>query len=114
MVYYGTDIVESIVFHAAGDSENKHFIMMTKHANVPVFTVECCCNSEWCYHFRMNHNSDYERVKFNIMKTIFECEDVSELFAALSNMFEDGFEEILMKENKCNCDGDCERCNCEE
>lgn len=113
MVYYGTDIVEYIVFNTAGDPENKHLIGMTKHSDAPVFTVDCCCDSEWRYDFWMENNSDYERVKFNIMDAIFECEDVDSLMRVLSEVFEDGFSDILVKD-ECDCDGSCEVCKCKE
>lgn len=114
MVYYGTDIVEYIVFHAAGDSDDRHFVTMTKHADMPVFTVGYCCNPEWRYGFWMNNSSDYERVKFNIMEAIFECEDTDALLVVLNEIFEDGFGDILIKEDECNCDGNCENCNCKD
>ena len=114
MVYYGTDTTEYIMFHAAGESDNKHFIAMTKRADMPVLTVSYCCNSEWRYDFWMENNSDYERIKFNIMETIFECEDMDALLVVLNEIFEDGFADILVKEDKCDCDGNCENCNCKD
>lgn len=114
MVYYGTDMVECIAVHEAGDSENKHMIGMTKHADMPVFTVDCCCDSEWRYDFVMNCSSDYERVKYNIMNAIFDCEDMNALLVALSKIFEDGFKDILIKEDKCKCNGHCENCTCKD
>ena len=114
MVYYGIDTTEYIVFHAAGASDDKHFIAMTKHADMPIFTVNCCCNPEWHYNFWMDNNSDYDRVKFNIMETIFECEDMDALLVVLSEIFEDGFSDILVEEDECDCDGNCENCNCKD
>jgi hypothetical protein len=99
MVYCGTDVTELIVFHTVEDSSNQHFIMMTKHADVAIFSVECCCDSEWRYDFHLKNNSDYERVKYNIMTNIFECEDMHALMVALSELFVGGFKDILI-ENK--------------
>lgn len=113
MVYYGTNTVECIEFHPAGDSKNHHFIMMTKQSDAPIFTVECCCDPEWHYDFWMKNNSDYERVKFNIMETIFKCEDVDALLIVLSEIFEDGFADILIND-ECDCDENCENCNCKD
>ena len=112
MVYCGTNMIESIVFHTAGDSDNQHCITMTKHADRPVFTVRCCCDLEWHYDFWMENNSDYERVKFNIMEAIFECEDIEALLVVLSEIFEDGFADILIEKDK--CDGNCENCSCKD
>lgn len=113
MVYYGTDIIEYIVIHPAGESDEKHLIGLNKHANAPIFTVTCCCDSSWSYDFYMENNSDYERVKFNIMEAVFECEDMDSLKRVLSEVFEDGFADILIKEeHECDCDGSCENCKC--
>ena len=109
MVYYGTDVVEYIVFHTAGNSEDKHLIGMAKSADSQTFTVDCCCDSEWRYSFRMENNSDYERIKFNIMQTVFECETMEELLSKLSELFKDGFEELLIKDE---CDGNCDCYDC--
>jgi hypothetical protein len=112
MVYYGTENTELIVFHGAGDPNDTHFIGMIKHADSRSFSVRSCCDSDWCYEFHMNNNSDYERVKFNIMETAFDCEDMDELLDALSEIFEDGFANILIS-NDCDCDGNCgDECQC--
>jgi hypothetical protein len=111
MVYYGTETTEYIVIHEAGEHDKKHYIGMTKHADMSMFTVRCDC-SDWRYDFMMENNSDYDRIKFNIMEAIFECEDVDALLVVLSEVFEDGFGDILIEENECNCDGSCENCNC--
>lgn len=113
MVYYGTHNVECIEFHTAGNYKDRHFIMMSKQPDASIFTVECCCDSEWHYDFWMENNSDYERVKFNIMQSIFECEDMDALMVVLTEIFEDGFADILVK-NECNCGGNCENCTCKD
>ena len=113
MVYYGTYSAEAIYFHAPGCPEDRHYIEIQKHASEPFFTVSSDCDPAWFYEFEMNDFSDYERVKFNIMETMFRCDDMDELLNALSVVFEDGFEHILTW-GKCDCDGNCENCTCKD
>ena len=118
MVYYGTENTELLVFHSAGNPDDMHFIGMIKHADDMAFSVRSCCNSDWYYEFGMENSADYERVKFNIMEAIFGCDDVEELLDTLSEIFEDGFSDILIKDGcscggNCDCDGNCgDECKC--
>jgi len=105
MMYRGSSFVEMVAFCPNGEMENTHYIEMRKGDGM--FTVGYCCDPEWNYAFYMDAQSDYERVKFNIMEQIFECESAEELLDTLSDIFEDGFSDILI-ENE--CDGDCENC----
>lgn len=107
MVYYGTNTSERIMIHPAGEQENVHFIEMTKYADAPMFSISCCCDEDWGYVFWMENNSDYERVKLNIFDAVWECEDMDSLMRVISEIIEDGFKDILVK-NECN--GDCEHC----
>lgn len=107
MVYHGTVASEKIAFHPDGEPSKLHYIELTKSPHEPMFWVSCCCDENWFYSFYMEGNSDYERVKFNIMETIFECEDMADLIETLSDIFEDGFSDILIYDN----DQDCENCD---
>lgn len=111
MVYNGTESSELIIFHEAGNSNNVHFIELNKPVDGPTFSVSCCCDRDWHYEFLLRSNSDYERIKYNIMETMFEVETVEELLDTLSETFEDGFSDILVEEDDdWECDGDCEHC----
>ena len=105
MMYRGSSFVERIAFCPDGDPKSTHFIEMCKGDGM--FMVDFCCDPDWGYAFYMDSQSDYERVKFNIMESIFECESIEELLNTLSDIFEDGFADILIEEE---CDGDCENC----
>ena len=112
MVYHGTYVVERIAVRLMSSLNETHFIDLVKDADAPVFYATCCCNEDWFYEFSMSNNSDYERIKHNIMETIFECDTMEELLNTLSEIFEDGFANILVKD-ECNCD--CENCkNCDK
>lgn len=96
MVYRGSSFVEMIAMHPDGMPEETHFIEM--HKADGMFQVTYCCDPDWCYRFAMNTQSDYERVKFNIMEAIFECDCEEELLDNLSTIFEDGFADILIED----------------
>jgi hypothetical protein len=98
MVYVGTYNTEYIHIREVGNPEEEHFISLEKSAHAPTFKVGCCCDQEWEYEFWMENNSDYERIKMTIMDAAFECDSMSELLNALSDMFMDGFEELLVAE----------------
>lgn len=104
MVYGGTYTSETIVIKAEGQMQ---YIELMKSANEPTFSVSCGCDEDWGYEFIMEDNSSYERVKITIMETIFECESMEEVLSTLSEIFENGFADILI-DNGCN--GDCEHC----
>ena len=86
--------MEMIAMCPEGEPEQTHYIHLSKGNGM--FTVSYCCNPDWGYSFYMDGLSDYERVKFNIMNAVFECDDVDELLEHLSEVFEDGFSDILM------------------
>lgn len=98
MVYRGSSFIEMIAMCPEGASEETHFIEMQKGDSM--FQVTYCCDPDWCYRFYFNSQSDYERVKFNVMNQIFECDDTEELLGKLSYIFEDEFADILIED--CN------------
>ena len=108
MRYCGTCAIERIMVNPMNDLHEVHFIELEKAANEPMLYVTCCCAEDWVYIFSLEDPSDYERIKFNIMQTMFECETMEELLDGLSELFEDGFEELLIKDE---CDGSCEHCD---
>ena len=107
MIYHGTYSIERIAVHPMDNMRETQFIELTKSADSPTFWVTCSCDKDWFWEFYMTNNSDYERVKLNIMDAIFECDDMDALMAVLSEVFMDGFGDMLVKDE---CDGDCENC----
>ena len=98
MVYCGTSYTETIFVHNDGDPTDTHYIEMSKSAKDSKFIVTCCCYDDWGYEFSMANPSDYDRVKFCIMEAMFECETMDELIEQLGEIFEDGFDDILITE----------------
>lgn len=109
MIYHGTYASETIEFYTVSRPDIAHWIEMTKSADDPTFFVTCCCDPDWHYEFYMENNSDYERVKMTIMDAIFNCENPDALIDELSEIFEDGFMDILVEND--GCDGDCDNCS---
>lgn len=105
MMYRGSSFVEMIAFCPAGETENTHYFEM--HKGDGMFTVSYCCDPEFSYAFYLDCQSDYERVRFNVMEQIFKCDSIDELLDNLDNIFTDGFADILIEDE---CDGDCENC----
>jgi hypothetical protein len=105
MVYHGTVVSERIGFYPAGDPANLHYIEITKAPNEPLFWVSSCCDEDWFYTFAFESNSDYERIKYNIMEAVFKCESMNELLVCLSEIFEDGFSDILIHNECCEDKG---------
>ena len=109
MIYHGTITTESIVVHPYDNGHIYQAVELTKHADVNEFSVRLDDGDDtWTWSFSLTNNSDYERVKFNIMDAIFEVEDMAELAEVLDEIFTDGFADILVEDD--DCDGDCDNC----
>ena len=111
MIFHGNYTKEVIVVHPHYDESDHQFVELIKDADEPMFTVSFYAGDElYCWDFEMNNNSDYDRVKFNVMEAIFDVEDMEELAEVLDKVFNDGFEDILITE----CCGDCKHCPYDE
>ena len=112
MIYEGTYEAERLMFVEDGGC-GEHWIAIAKAKDEPKFCVTCCCNEDWIWEFWYN-KSDYERIKFTIMETIFECDTAEELMEELDFIFDDGFGDIVAYEDEeeFECDGCCGECEC--
>ena len=95
MVFRGSSNTETIFFHTAGDCDDVHWIDMTIYPGSSSFEVVCCCGEGWKYEFEYT-KSDYDRIKFLVMETIFTCETVEEVVETLTEVFDDGFSDIVI------------------
>ena len=97
MVYCQTINVERIAVHPMDNLNNTQFIELTKAGDMPIFFVYMLDDKdEYVWEFNMSCPSDYERVKLNIFDAIFECDTMTELAHTLDDIFNDGFETILV------------------
>lgn len=112
MLYRGTDQVEIIEVSPIDEIGTMHYINIAKSATEPTFCVTCCCDEDWMYEFYLENNSDYERIKWNIMDAIFDCETMDRLLEELSRIFEDGFADIIVNHYVTDSDNRCNNCNC--
>lgn len=108
MVYGGTGVLESILIHD-NDLEETHWIDMMMSSEDSTFAVTCCCDDSWVWEFYYS-KSDYDRVKFVIMTELYECDDMEELLDVLDEIFAADFEDIIVDEDDCECDGCCGGC----
>ena len=126
MIYRQTINVERIVLSPLDDTKSRRFVELVKFGDIATFGVLLDDGeNERFWEFEMLEPSDYERVKMNVFDAIFECDTMNELREALDAIFEDGFEDILIKdgeedddyeyeyddEDDEECDGDCCRCS---
>lgn len=112
MIYCSTGKMERLFIHEIDDMNTSHYIDLIMATDTPTFAVTCCCDEDWIYEF-VYSASDYERVKYNIMEAIFNCDTMEELLDELTEIFEDGFSDILVDfepDDDFECDGDCEDC----
>ena len=113
MILCGFGSLERIMIHEADDLDSQHYIDLVMSKDESTFAVTCCCYDEWFYEF-LYSKTDYERIKFNIVDSIFACDDMDELISVLDDIFQDGFEDIIIESSEClECCGDCDKCNSE-
>lgn len=108
MIYTGTGVAE---FINVNDGNEIWSVELAKMPDKPTFVVCCDYDDDWGYEFYMENNSDYERIKYCVMEALWECDDMEELLDTLSDIFEDGFADIIV-EHECDCETGCEHCNC--
>ena len=110
MMYLCTDVTEEIYVHSKECNNDIHCITMTKSGEEPMFYVQCCCNEDWIWKFYMDNVSNYEMVKYVIMDTLLECDDMVKVLDELDAQFEAIFDDIIAWD--CECDECCcENCN---
>lgn len=97
MRYCGTTAIEIIEMNPMDDLETVHWVALEKAFDDNTFKVYTCCDDDWCYTFMPEDNADYDRIKYNIMNMMFEHETMDELLDALSDLFEGGFGNMLVK-----------------
>lgn len=111
MIYCQTFNKEVIAVHPMDDVNNTQFVELVKYGDETVFSVWVYDGTEeWMWEFDMSNPSNYERVKLNIFDAIFGCDTMEELVKELDGIFHEGFEDILIEEDECNCCENCDGC----
>ena len=113
MVYYSNYATEGLVFHSSEDVNDFYIIAMTKNLDGKTFRVEVDFDDDWHWEFEMIPGA-YELVKHMIMDVAFECDNEDELLMELDVMIEEGFKDITVKKDECDCNQKCEHCTCKE
>lgn len=118
MVYQGSSFSEVIIVHTFDNPKERYFIELTRIDDEPVLNVDCVVGEQsYFWEFDISRISDYERIKFNILNTVFECDTIYDLMETLEEIFTDGFADIMIGNVHDECDveccGDCASCVCE-
>lgn len=120
MIFCGNVTCERLVVHPNDKPHSSHWIEITMEKNLPVFSVTCCCDSEWEWKFWYD-KTNYDVVKHLIMDCIIECDTMDDLIDALDEVFDEFCGDMLFdeseleyEEDECECDGNCENCECNE
>ena len=113
MVYYSNYVTEGIVFHHSEDVDDFFFFLLTKNLDGKTFRVGVDFDDDWYCEFEMIPGA-YELVKHMVMDVAFECENEDELLIELDAMIEEGFSEIVVSNDRCDCEEKCEHCTCKE
>ena len=89
MIYRGTINVEQIVVSPMDNINNHQVIELTKYSDEPMFSVNLYDGeNDWYWEFAIISPSDYERVKFDIFDTMFDCDTMVELAVELDEILE--------------------------
>lgn len=94
----GITSVEIIEMNPMDDLNTVHWVALEKASDDMTVSVYTCCDDEWGYKFKLENNFDYDRIKYNIMEMMFECETMKELLDELGDLFENGFGEMIVSE----------------
>lgn len=101
MVFCGNGNIESIFFHDAGGNDT-YSIDLIAHVHEPIFMVSCSYSDGWEYEFCYDRTS-YEQIKYAVMNAIFAAENAEQVLEMLSEIFKDGFDDILINDGDCAC-----------
>ena len=97
MIYNGTYKQETMIVSPNNDEKEIQFIDLVIDPNEQILSVRLDADTEdYYWDFYLDNPSDYERIKFNIMQSAWDVEDMEELAKTLDRIFSDGFADILI------------------
>lgn len=131
MIYRGTNFTERIQISPMDRMNTTQWIEMRRFADSHEFEVFLCDDygdhrNVWSWWFSLDKPMTYEQIKFNIMENMFGCDTMEEFAEVLDEVFEDGFEGVLISsayddkkynfydtdEDEFEDECDCEHCEC--
>lgn len=106
MIYRGTNFTERIQLSPMDRINTVQWIEMRRFGNdndLEVFLCDDYGNRRevWSWWFTLDNQTTYEQIKFNIMASIFDCDTITDLVDALSEIFTDGFSDVLLSDDDC-------------
>ena len=111
MIYHGTSQIDRIYVKEEGNEPVIHWFDLMLDDEKPVFTLTSCCNEEWIWKFYYT-KTNYDIVKYLVMESSVNCEDIYEITEELDEIFCEEYEDIVYWEDEEEfvCNGDCENC----
>ena len=101
MIYNGMYKQETLIVSPNNDEKEIQFIDLVIDANEHIVSVRLDAETEdYYWDFYLDNPSDYERIKFNIMESMWDVEDMEELAETLGHVFNDGFADILVQDEE--------------
>ena len=101
MIYNGTYKQETLIVNPNNDEKKIQFIDLVVDANEQILSVRLDADTkDYWWDFHLDNPSDYERIKFNVMESMWDTEDMEELAETLDHIFNDGFADILVRDEE--------------
>ena len=107
MVFCGIIATEQIDLHPEENLNKTFSIGLTMDKHEPKFYVWCDYDRDWFWEFWYLSRTGYEKVKQCILDVSYECEDIDETLEILSEVFFEGFGEMLVDDDEeeiCQCE----------
>ena len=101
MIYNGTYKQETLIVNPNNDEKEVQFIDLVIDPSEQILSVRLDVDTEdYYWEFYLDNPSDYERIKFNVMESMWDSDDMDELAKRLDEVFTDGFADILVQDEE--------------
>lgn len=98
MIFCGIVATEQIDLHPNDDLDKLYSIGITMDKHEPKFYIWCDYSKQWFWEFWYLSRTSYEKIKQCIIDVAFECSDIMETLDALTEVFLEYFDDILVVE----------------
>lgn len=105
MIFCGVVATEQIDLHPNDDLDKIYSIGITMDKHEPKFYIWNDYSKQWFWEFWYLSRTSYEKIKQCIMDVASECSDITETLDALTEVFLEYFDDILVTEDDmCQCE----------
>ena len=98
MIFCGIVETEQIDLHPDNDLDKLYSISLTMDKHEPKFYVWSDYNKQWFWEFWYLSKTNYEKIKYCIIDVASECNDIAETLNALTQVFFEYFDDVLVSE----------------